>query len=164
MRTAALSTLCGCAVCHSFVEGEEPPMLKQHEGNDEGPEVPLAAVAERVARSAGRLPRLEPSISRAWLPVSASEWPDSASNPADPVITKPVNLATAIPKLAKKAAMIAFRRPLAWCKVALPPPISKRRPQERGGNLLDVSPLAAESTRTDASLIITSPTRPSASC
>jgi Fe/S biogenesis protein NfuA len=35
------------------------------------------------------------------------------------------------------------------------PSNSKRSPREHGGNLFDVSPLAAEATRTDASLIIT---------
>jgi Fe/S biogenesis protein NfuA len=34
-------------------------------------------------------------------------------------------------------------------------PNSKRSPQQHGGNLFDVSPLAAEAARTDASLIIT---------
>ena len=58
-------------------------------------------------RAALRSARWPPSISSAWFPVSASEWTASASRPAEPVMMNPTNLAMAIPRLARKAAMIA---------------------------------------------------------
>jgi hypothetical protein len=42
------------------------------------------------------------------LPVSATEWTLSASIDDDPVTTKPTNLASAMPRLAKRAAMTAL--------------------------------------------------------
>ena len=48
------------------------------------------------------------------MPESATEWIDSASIDAEPVITKPTNLATAMPALASSAAMTAL--------VPCPPP------------------------------------------
>src|SRR5258706_16304247 len=50
-------------------------------------------------------------MSRPWLPVSASEWSDSASRPAEPVMKNPANLAMEMPRLATKAAKIALRLP-----------------------------------------------------
>ena len=58
----------------------------------------------RVATRAARRP---PTSSRTWLPVSATEWMLSASIELDPVNRKPANLATAIPRLAMSAAMMA---------------------------------------------------------
>ena len=95
----------------ALVQGEQAAHAEQHERDDERPEVALRPVAERVLGVGRALAALAPSISRAWLPVSASEWPDSASSPAEPVMRKPTNLATAMPRLAKNAAMIAFRLP-----------------------------------------------------
>src|SRR5262249_32623631 len=48
-----------------------------------------------------------------WLPVSATEWIDSASIDAEPVITNAANFETAMPRLARNAAMIARRVPSA---------------------------------------------------
>jgi hypothetical protein len=45
------------------------------------------------------------------LPESATEWIDSASIDAEPVITNPTNLATAMPAFATNAAMIALVPP-----------------------------------------------------
>ena len=76
---------------------------------------PRSSARGRSRTGARRRPparaRLPPSSSSAWLPVSASEWTASASRPADQVIRKPTNLAMAMPRLAKKAAMIALRLP-----------------------------------------------------
>ena len=64
----------------ALVEGEQAAHREQHEGDDEGPEVALAAVAERMVGVGGLASaRLPPSSSSAWLPVSASEWTASAS-------------------------------------------------------------------------------------
>ena len=58
----------------AFVQREQPTHAEQHEGDDEGPEVALGPVAERVGRGRrGACRACDPSISRAWLPVSASE-------------------------------------------------------------------------------------------
>ncbi len=56
---------------------------------------------------ASRRARLLPTSSRIWLPVSATEWTLSASIELEPVKRKPANLATAMPALASRAAMIA---------------------------------------------------------
>ncbi len=94
--------------------------------DDEGVDVPLAAVAERVFRRGPRLARLPPSSSRPWLPESATEWIDSASIDDDPVSRKATNLVTAMPRLAASAAMIAL----------LPPSVlSRSAPGGRGGEI-----------------------------
>src|SRR4051794_19028427 len=57
--------------------------------------------------------RLPPRKSSPWLPVSATEWIDSASIDADPVMRNAMNLEIAMPRLARNAAMIARRVPSA---------------------------------------------------
>src|SRR5205814_1479493 len=57
--------------------------------------------------------RLPPRNSSPWLPVSATEWIDSASIDADPVIANAANFETAMPRFARKAATIARRVPSA---------------------------------------------------
>ena len=89
-------------------DGEGAAEAEQHEGHDEGPEVALAAVAEGVAPSAASPARRPPSSSRPWLPESATEWMASASIEAEPVMTKPTSLATAMPGLASRAATTAL--------------------------------------------------------
>ena len=96
----------------ALVEGEQAAHREQHEGDDERPEVALAAVAERVLDvGALRAPACRRAAAAAWLPVSAREWTASASRPAELVIRKPTNLAMAMPRLAKKAARMACRLP-----------------------------------------------------
>src|SRR5215469_11238188 len=58
--------------------------------------------------------------SSAWLPESATEWTDSASIEADPVITKATNFVAAMPRLAANAAMTVLRPlPAALCSVLM---------------------------------------------
>src|SRR6185312_3883503 len=54
---------------------------------------------------------LPPSRSSPWLPESATEWMASASIDEDPVRKKAMNLVTAMPRLAARAAKIAFVPP-----------------------------------------------------
>ena len=89
-------------------EGEGRAEGEQHDRHDERPEEALATEAEGVL--AGGLPRGRVGRRRAsstWLPVSATEWMLSASIELEPVKRKPTNLATAMPRLASRAAMIA---------------------------------------------------------
>jgi hypothetical protein len=79
---------------------------EQHDGDQERPEVALTPEAEGVLDggcSADRPPR----ASSDWLPVSATEWIDSASIEAAPVNRNATNLTTAMPRLARNAARIA---------------------------------------------------------
>ena len=57
--------------------------------------------------------------------MSAREWTASASIEEELVNTKPMNLAMAIPRFAKKAARIAFLPPVG-------PDISRRAPPSPG--------------------------------
>src|SRR5262249_21264175 len=57
--------------------------------------------------------RLPPRKRRPWLPVSATEWIDSASIDAEPVMTNATNFESAMPRFAKNAATIARRVPSA---------------------------------------------------
>ena len=61
------------------------------------------------AASAGRRARLPPRKSKPWFPVSAKEWMDSASIDAEPVTIAAATFATAMPRLASRAATIAAR-------------------------------------------------------
>src|SRR5215211_6677362 len=58
-------------------------------------------------RSGARSATRPPTISMAWLPESATEWNASASIEEAPVSRKPTNLATAMPRLASRAAITA---------------------------------------------------------
>ena len=51
------------------------------------------------------------------MPVSATEWIDSAIIDAEPVIRNAANFATAIPRLARNAAKIARRVPCPLASV-----------------------------------------------
>ena len=96
----------------ALVEREQAAEAEQHERDDERPEVALRSVAERMGGVGLALGRDATRTSAgAWLPVSASECIASASRPAEPVMTKPTSLATAMPRLARNAAMIALRLP-----------------------------------------------------
>src|SRR5690606_2096649 len=55
-----------------------------------------------------RRARRPPRSSSAWLPESATEWTLSASIDPDRVTRKPTNLATAMPRLASRAATPAL--------------------------------------------------------
>ena len=89
-----------------------PPSVNSTSDDDERPEVALASVAERVLRGRGPLARgRRRGTAGAWLPVSAREWIASASSDAEPVIAKPTNFEMAMPRLARNAAMIAWRLP-----------------------------------------------------
>jgi len=58
---------------------EHAAQAEEHQRHDEGPEIPCGSVAERVGRVGGGSARRAPSSNSDWLPVSASEWIDSAS-------------------------------------------------------------------------------------
>ena len=97
----------------ALVDGEHRPEREQHDRHHEGPEVPLASVAERVLLVGGLASAaLPPSRSRPWLPVSAAEWMASDSIDEAPVMSEPDRASRAqMPRLAKNAAMIAFLLP-----------------------------------------------------
>jgi hypothetical protein len=80
---------------------------EQHDGDQERPEVPLTPEAEGCSAVGARRPDRPPSASRAWLPVSATEWIDSANIEAAPVNRNATNLTIAMPRLARNAARIA---------------------------------------------------------
>src|SRR5260370_38708593 len=65
--------------------------------------------------------------SSAWLPESATEWTDSASIDAEPVITNATNLVAAMPRLAANAASTDLRPPKPRS-----PPEPGFPPRERG--------------------------------
>ena len=94
-----------------LVEGEQTADAEQHDRDDEGVDVALAAVAERVLRVASRRDLLPPSSSSTWLPVSATEWIASASIELTPVSKNAMNLVTAMPVFASSAATTALVPP-----------------------------------------------------
>ena len=71
------------------------------------------------ASSAFRRARWPPMRSSPWFPESATEWIASAIIDAEPVITKPMNLEMAMPRLAASAATTAL--------VPCPPPAMPAR-------------------------------------
>jgi hypothetical protein len=87
---------------------EQRPQGEQHHRDQEGREIADAAVPELMLRSGPHLARRPPTSSIARLPESATEWNASASIDDAPVNAKPRNLATAMPSLARSAAMTAL--------------------------------------------------------
>ena len=107
------SSSCGwMQLLDAFEDREQAADAEQHERDDERPEVAQRAVAERM-HLVGRAGATAspPSMSRPWLPVSASEWIASASIDAAPVSANATNLLSAIPRFARNAAMIARLEP-----------------------------------------------------
>ncbi len=87
----------------ALVEGEQAAHREQHEGDDERPEVALAAVAERVL-AVGGLARPLAAEQQQRLVAGVGERVDGlGEQAADAVIRKPTNLAMAMPRLAKNA-------------------------------------------------------------
>ena len=108
----------------ALVHGEHAADGEQHDRDEEGVDVALAAVAEGVFGGvAARLAFLPPSSSRPWLPESASEWTPSASIDDEPLNRNATNLAAAMARLALSAATMALVPPDALMEV----PSSLRR-------------------------------------
>jgi hypothetical protein len=92
----------------ALVQREQRPEGEQHDRDQEGGEVADPACPNGCLRSGSRRATREPSSSIAWLPESATEWKASASIEDAPVIRNPMNLAAAMPRLARRAAMTAM--------------------------------------------------------
>ena len=71
-------------------------------GNDEAPEVELAAIAEGVRLSGRFLAAWRPHISSSWLVESTTLCTPSVSIAEEPVIAAATNFDTAIPRFAQK--------------------------------------------------------------
>lgn len=107
--------------------------------------IDFISMARMTAMTPSRMPmamapiaRRPPRSSRAWLPVSATEWMASASIDDAPVKANPMNLAMAKPRLAKNAARIALVpwEPAAMLRLWL------RRPTACRGRLAEADPAA----------------------
>ena len=122
-------------LCHALVQREQATDAEQHDRDDEGVDVALAAVAERVLRRRrprgpdGRRPAAAPGC-----PESATEWTDSASIDEEPVTRKATNLVTAMPRLASSAATTALVPPSALTRRPGPIRRSSARRWERSAS------------------------------
>src|SRR5262249_17137626 len=80
-------------------------------------------------------------MSSAWLPVSARECTASARRLADPVTAAPMNFIVAMPRLARKAAMMARRLPsctvVGWHTPPQPSMVARRTRRARVVGELD---------------------------
>ena len=96
----------------ALVEREDAADREQDDRDDEGVDETLAPVAERMHLVGLALRLTSAESSSAWLPESASECTPSASIELEPEKNQAMNLVTAMPRFARRAAMIALVPPL----------------------------------------------------
>ena len=87
----------------ALVDREDAAAEEDHQRDDEGVEVDLAPVAERVPGIGRPLGPLHPDEQQDWLAVSTTECTPSASIAVEPVSAPPTNFAAAMARLAPAA-------------------------------------------------------------
>ena len=112
-RPSSCSSGCGCwSLLEALVDREDAADREQDDRDDEGVDVALAAVAERMLGVRLALGLRPPSSRSSWLPAVGERvhalGEHRRRNPRGP---HAMNLVMAIPMLARKAAMIALFPP-----------------------------------------------------
>ena len=87
----------------AFVDRHAGAEREHQHGDDEAPEIELAAVTERDELSGGFFASRRPHISSSWLVESTTLWTPSVSIAEEPVIAAATNFETAMPRLAPNA-------------------------------------------------------------